>query len=117
MRRFLSDAKYRIGVNGVHEIMSHPFFRGVDWDNIHKLQAPFQPQLQNDSDTRYFDEFEANDMYRTVNANMQPKHRNLLNDKNHVFAGYTFDRNMVDQGAKRSRKPTVMKLFEQQGDS
>lgn len=115
--RFLSDAKYRIGVNGVHEIMSHPFFRGVDWDNIHKLQAPFQPQLQNDSDTRYFDEFEANDMYKTVNANMQPKHRNLLNDKNHVFAGYTFDRNMVDQGAKRSRKPTVMKLFEQQGDS
>lgn len=113
IRRFLSDAKYRIGVNGIQEIMAHPFFAKVDWQNIRKTQAPFQPQLRSNSDTRYFDEFEAHEMYKTVNANQQQKHRNLLDDKNHVFAGYTFDRNMVDATAKKTRKPTVMGLFEQ----
>ena len=34
----------------------HPWFRGIDWDNIHKYPAPYHPDLSNPEDTRHFDD-------------------------------------------------------------
>jgi hypothetical protein len=34
----------------------HPFFRGIDWANIHRYPAPFCPELHNLEDTRHFDD-------------------------------------------------------------
>ncbi|KAI8053003.1 serine/threonine-protein kinase orb6 [Syncephalis plumigaleata] len=34
---------HRLGRNGAHEIRAHPFFRGVDWDTIRSVGAPFVP--------------------------------------------------------------------------
>jgi len=34
----------------------HPWFRGIDWENIHKYPAPYQPSLNNPEDTRHFDD-------------------------------------------------------------
>lgn len=34
----------------------HPWFRGIDWENIHKYPAPYHPDLNNPEDTRHFDE-------------------------------------------------------------
>lgn len=33
----------------------HPFFQGIDWFNIHRYPAPFQPELKSPDDTRHFD--------------------------------------------------------------
>jgi len=33
----------------------HPWFRGIDWLNIHRYPAPFRPELRNPEDTRHFD--------------------------------------------------------------
>lgn len=36
-------------------LQAHPWFRGIDWENIHRYPAPYRPELQNPEDTRHFD--------------------------------------------------------------
>ncbi|CAG8735691.1 7002_t:CDS:2, partial [Acaulospora morrowiae] len=37
-------------------IKSHPWFKDIDWDNLHKSTPPFVPRLKDETDTRYFEE-------------------------------------------------------------
>jgi hypothetical protein len=37
-------------------MQAHAWFKGIDWDNIHRTEAPFKPQLSNAEDTRHFDQ-------------------------------------------------------------
>lgn len=48
----------RLGKNGADEIKKHPFFKGVDWENIRNTTAPFIPDLKNDYDSSYFETLE-----------------------------------------------------------
>ncbi|KAF8160836.1 kinase-like protein [Crassisporium funariophilum] len=41
--------------DGVHLIKAHPFFNGIDWQNIHRYPAPYRPELRSPEDTRHFD--------------------------------------------------------------
>ncbi|KAJ7594009.1 kinase-like domain-containing protein [Mycena floridula] len=41
--------------DGAEFIKSHPWFRGVDWHNIHRYPAPYRPELRDAADTRHFD--------------------------------------------------------------
>lgn len=34
IRKLISDAKDRLGVNGVEEIKAHPFFAGISWSKL-----------------------------------------------------------------------------------
>jgi microtubule-associated serine/threonine kinase len=36
-------------------IKEHPYFKGIEWENILRKKAQFIPELQNDEDTSYFD--------------------------------------------------------------
>lgn len=86
MRRFLTDANKRIGCNGIDEIKQHPFFRGIDWDRIRSQPAMFKPQIKDELDSSYFDEFE-----NTTDADPGARARSKpLDDKNIVFKGYTW---------------------------
>ncbi|GAC93445.1 protein kinase [Pseudozyma hubeiensis SY62] len=42
--------------DGVEELMSHPWFRGIDWDNLHRTRPPFQPALSHAGDTKHFED-------------------------------------------------------------
>jgi serine/threonine protein kinase len=44
----------RLGARSIEEIKRHPWFDGIDWDNLHQLPAPFVPVLQSDDDTGCF---------------------------------------------------------------
>lgn len=44
IRKLLSDFKERLGVNGAEEIKAHPFFAGVNWENIREENAPNIPE-------------------------------------------------------------------------
>ncbi|KAM0752692.1 kinase-like protein [Meredithblackwellia eburnea MCA 4105] len=42
--------------DGADEIKAHPWFRGIDWENLHLQTPPFVPQLDNAADTKYFED-------------------------------------------------------------
>ncbi|KIJ49427.1 hypothetical protein M422DRAFT_27790 [Sphaerobolus stellatus SS14] len=42
-------------VDGAELIKAHPWFVGIDWENIRQYPAPFKPDLEHPEDTRHFD--------------------------------------------------------------
>lgn len=48
------NSENRLGRAGAHELKGHPFFAGVDFDNLRRFRAPFEPRLSSDIDTAYF---------------------------------------------------------------
>ncbi|KDP38482.1 hypothetical protein JCGZ_04407 [Jatropha curcas] len=53
-RLITHDPNQRLGANGSTEVKSHPFFRGVDWDNLALQKAVFVPSPDSADDTSYF---------------------------------------------------------------
>ena len=54
----MCDAENRLGMNGVDEIKAHPFFRGLDWENLRNTKSPFLPEIKDDEDVSRFDKFD-----------------------------------------------------------
>lgn len=55
MPRLICDADNRLGrIEGAPEIKNHAFFRGVVWDQLRRIRAPFEPKLSSAIDTQYF---------------------------------------------------------------
>jgi len=56
----MSDAEGRLGAGGggAAEIKAHPFFRGVDWSALERMEAPNVPRVDHELDTRNFEKFE-----------------------------------------------------------
>jgi hypothetical protein len=50
-----TDPDMRLGHSGSHALKGHPWFAGLDWDNLARAKAAFVPQLDCESDTSYFD--------------------------------------------------------------
>ena len=59
--RLICDASQRLGRNGIQDFKQHPFFKGVDWDNIRSQTPPYIPEFTSDSDTRNFEPYEPED--------------------------------------------------------
>ena len=85
--RMVSPPETRLGIHGVEEIKKHPYFKGIDWNNIRKMKAPFIPELKNDYDTHYFDTFPEQEPFYPPNSSSKGKQRKDVN-----YAGYTFNR-------------------------
>ena len=85
--RMVSPPETRLGIHGVEEIKKHPFFKGIDWNNIRKMKAPFIPELKNDYDTHYFDTFQEQEPFYPPISSSKGKQRKDVN-----YAGYTFNR-------------------------
>ena len=83
--KLINNANVRLGIGGAEEIKSHPFFKGVDWDNIRNTKAPFIPKLENDYDTSYFETIKAKEpFYPPVEYKRPPKRKDI------EFMGYTY---------------------------
>ncbi|OCH95179.1 kinase-like protein [Obba rivulosa] len=88
-------------VDGAHLIKTHPWFKGIDWDNIHRYSAPYRPELRNPEDTRHFDDDIPAEPLAPANGAAADATRDpLLRDKVHgheilevrkalAFAGFT----------------------------
>ena len=85
--RMVSPPETRLGIHGVEEIKKHPYFKGIDWNNIRKMKAPFIPELKNDYDTHYFDTFQEQEPFYPPASSSKGKQRKDVN-----YAGYTFNR-------------------------
>ena len=99
IRKLLTLAEHRLGrYGGAEEIKQHPFFRGVDWDTIRKVDAPFIPKLRSITDTRFFptDELEGVPDSPALAKAMEEAAQGLPATKNAKedlpFIGYTYSR-------------------------
>ena len=86
MNKMISDPNNRLGKNGSEEIKSHPFFKGIDWDNIRNtMKPPFIPDIENDYDTKYFETCEEE-----KDEPFYPPKKGLKKRKDAEWLGYTY---------------------------
>lgn len=90
IERLMCDQEERLGSNGVHEIMEHPFFEGLNWDTLREQEAPFVPELEDETDTRNFAAFQLQEEDK-LNASSMPSR---VKDKNWI--GYTYHRDVFN---------------------
>jgi serine/threonine kinase 38 len=76
--RLITDNSRRLNFES---IKAHPFFRGVDWDNVRQTTAPIIPKVESEIDTQNFDKFED------VEEGTEDS-----TDDSSAFVGYTFKR-------------------------
>ena len=94
MASLICDPEDRLGrLGGASEIKKHHFFRGVAWDQLRKIRAPFEPKLQSAVDTQYFpiDEIPQTDNSAQMRAATEaggPEEASM----SLPFIGYTYKR-------------------------
>ena len=74
----------------ITRIKAHPFFRGVDWNTLRKIRAPFVPNLTSITDTSYFPIEELTAVPDVVP--MDTMSDGNSNAKDLAFVGYTYKR-------------------------
>jgi protein-serine/threonine kinase len=59
----------------VEQSKKHPFFYGVDWETIRRIDAPFVPHLRSITDTSYFptDEIDQADEEKSAESSAAGK--------------------------------------------
>ncbi|KAF2255599.1 serine/threonine-protein kinase cot-1 [Trematosphaeria pertusa] len=95
IKRLICDAENRLGrIGGGSEIKQHPFFRGVQWDQLRRIRAPFEPKLQSNIDTQYFpiDEIDQNDTSAALRAQTAQAGEDVAAEMSLPFIGYTYKR-------------------------
>ncbi|CAI0434496.1 unnamed protein product [Linum tenue] len=87
--KLLCNVNQRLGTNGADEIKEHPFFNGVDWNNIYHMEAAFTPEVNDELDTQNFEKFEEV-YYAFVFCSQFRWILQMLSSKDLNFVGYTY---------------------------
>lgn len=89
----------RLGSGGAHELKAHSFFRGVEFESLRRIRAPFEPRLTSNIDTTYFptDEIDQTDNATVLKAQALSQGRAgaVVEESPELslpFIGYTFKR-------------------------
>ncbi|KAF4768613.1 hypothetical protein HAV15_002860 [Penicillium sp. str.  len=97
IRSFLCDPDHRIGSEGgqhggATQIKNHPFFRGVVWDQLRGIRAPFEPRLSSNIDVSYFpiDEIPQEDTSAIHRAQARAMPDSQEAEMSLPFIGYTY---------------------------
>ena len=81
--KLINNSNERLGLKGADEIKRHPFFKGIDWENLRKTKAPFIPKLKNDYDTSYFENYKIKEPF-------YPPQKKRTKRKDIEYMGYTY---------------------------
>ncbi|CZS90831.1 hypothetical protein WAI453_003942 [Rhynchosporium graminicola] len=104
IRSLVCNTENRLGRGGADEIKAHKFFRGVDFDSLRRIRAPFEPKLASNVDTTYFptDEIDQTDNATVLKAQQAATGPRIEQPEMSLpFIGYTFKR--FDDFNKNSR--------------
>ncbi|KAI1370656.1 serine/threonine-protein kinase cot-1 [Hypoxylon crocopeplum] len=96
IRSLICNTEVRLGRSGAQEIKNHSFFRGVEFDSLRRIRAPFEPRLTSAIDTTYFptDEIDQTDNATVMRnqAMATGKQSDETPEMSLPFIGYTFKR-------------------------
>ncbi|XP_069063399.1 serine/threonine-protein kinase MRCK beta [Pleurodeles waltl] len=101
IQRLICARECRLGQNGIDDFKAHPFFDGINWENIRNLEAPYIPDVSSPSDTSNFDV--DDDVLR--NPEMVPPGSHTGFSGLHLpFVGFTYttDSCFSDRGSLRT---------------
>ena len=59
--RLICDPKVRLGRSGIEDFKRHPFFAGIDWDDVQSMEPPYLPEFTGPTDTSNFEPIEDED--------------------------------------------------------
>ncbi|ELK31580.1 Serine/threonine-protein kinase MRCK beta, partial [Myotis davidii] len=87
MQRLICSRERRLGQNGIEDFKKHPFFQGLNWENIRNLEAPYIPDVSSPSDTSNFDV--DDDVLRNIEM-LPPGSHTGFSGLHLPFIGFTF---------------------------
>lgn len=93
IRKLIRDQSERLGSSGVAEIMSHPFFAGINWETLRNSRPPYVPEVRGETDTSHFDRFDEDEPFYPLEASAGPSPQRKSLD----FIGYTFKKDVEKQ--------------------
>ncbi|KAI3449792.1 hypothetical protein Pfo_006457 [Paulownia fortunei] len=126
--KLLCSVNQRLGSKGADEIKAHPWFMGIDWDNIYHMEAAFIPEVKDELDTQNFEKFEESEHHTQTSSKSGPW-RKMLSSKDINFVGYTYKNfeivndyqvpGMAELKKKntKSKRPTIKSLFEDESET
>uniref|UniRef100_A0A673M0Z1 non-specific serine/threonine protein kinase n=1 Tax=Sinocyclocheilus rhinocerous TaxID=307959 RepID=A0A673M0Z1_9TELE len=115
IRRLICCREHRLGQNGIEDFKQHPFFSGIDWQNILKCDAPYIPEVSSPSDTSNFD---VDDDCLKNTETMPPPSHTAFSGHHLPFVGFTYTSSctLSDRGCLReSVAPAQMDVSVQRG--